>query len=766
MNKFSHAISALSHSTHPSKRLIFPDIYNDSWFKENENLKIEQIEHRKEFEWPFFHEFILVRFSDGSQYRFDRRPDPMQPMDAWRRGSNAHDTVQLVQNIEDLDHAPSECIAALDFKDHCVAGLSLILAVCAAISRDKKASLYTLREFNCYFFSWTIIATVARSCVAWESAPYDSHSLYLPEDRLSQTMAHGIMTELSKSLPQSLSTALLSTLPRMLTINVPEIITMPLGSIDVYSDFSQQLNLSLNAESFKRRLCQIIQKQYQVIVQTLNNPSNREELQKTIKSLVLQANPENFIEREDLGMLLRGFLWQSEVISTLSLRMGDQTRQWCTPDNTDHIVGGQIMWDFASNLIKNWIGTDIQKSASSQIAEHIGRIVGDTLGAASHQTGALNQAIDTPMISSIRNIVDASIEEITDYSVCHALGRVRQHVKVTHTAILDSISHAVDNLFPDELPIGLRIPKTQSFRLRQLLWLARPKSALCLWRTSWGIQNCELVKHQALQKYLSRRIYAHSRDVRLLEERSSGERVQMTIREAMSRVWVAVSVEIGGPRAHLKAEVHTWHGTRPASSNVQPRHSNVIFGTPVREPLVTRETKQDNRGYIIRNVALPNVVLELAAGSAHEYTPVLSCHRSDEQSQVWIIEQNGDMATFQNAQSGTFVGAPGIVKNGSPAVAAFQPTLFQIRPANEGFIIAPITNLHSALTLPAESDGHNCTVHYFKHGGGPDQQWYIERPQPKPTKVIIWSSRDRPMTIPPGSRTGQGSLSKLLNSLL
>ncbi|CAE6434177.1 unnamed protein product [Rhizoctonia solani] len=549
-NKYGHASSALSRSTHSCRRLIFPEIYHE-WLKGKERLKIEEIQHRKEFERPFFHEYILVRFDDGSRYRFDRRPDRMQPMDALRQlGSEAYDTVEPVIDIESAPHARSECIAALDFKDHCVARLSLILAVCSAISDDPEARRYTLREYNCYFFSWSIIATVARYCVAWESVPYDSNFLCLPGDRLSHTIAHGIMDELVNIVPHSVPSAFLTALPEMLIVNIPENVALPCECTNTHDgDSRQQLKLLLNAEPFKTKLSQIIQRQHQVIIQIFASPSNREELRSTIESIVRQANPQNYIDREDLSVILRQLLWQGDVIPVLSSSMDEWTTQWCTPDDTDRIVGGRAIWELVSNVIINWISRGVQSSASLQIAGLVDGLIADILGEATTLTLATHPAIAASRMLSIRDVINASILVITECNVRYAVNQVRKCMKVARAAIQDSIIHTVENLFPDELPIGLRIPKPQNFRLRQLIWLARPESAFCLWRTPSEVQNCDAVKHRELQRYLSGRIRAHSQDARVLGVES--REVEARIRKAMSRIWLGVSEAIEGLDANL-----------------------------------------------------------------------------------------------------------------------------------------------------------------------------------------------------------------------
>ncbi|CAE6424676.1 unnamed protein product [Rhizoctonia solani] len=229
--------------------------------------------------------------------------------------------------------------------------------------------------------------------------------------------------------------------------------------------------------------------------------------------------------------------------------MEERTAQWCTLNNIDQIVGGPAVWECVSNIITSWLSKEIQASISSQIVEQVVGIVGDALDVAKCTTLAGRQELLVRVMSSVRNVIDASISAITDCNVCYAVGLVRRHMKVTQGAIKDSIIHTVDNLFPDELPIGLRIPKARNSRFRQLPWLAaRPESAFCLWRTPREIQNCSSIKHRELQKYLSRRIHAHSRDVKVLGAESI--KVETSIREAMSRVWLAGSREIEGLNMH------------------------------------------------------------------------------------------------------------------------------------------------------------------------------------------------------------------------
>lgn len=45
-----------------------------------------------------------------------------------------------------------------------------MIKICASISRHRSASLYTLRQFNCFFYSWAIVTILLRQHVDWVPA--------------------------------------------------------------------------------------------------------------------------------------------------------------------------------------------------------------------------------------------------------------------------------------------------------------------------------------------------------------------------------------------------------------------------------------------------------------------------------------------------------------------------------------------------------------------------------------------------------------------
>ncbi|CAE6438972.1 unnamed protein product [Rhizoctonia solani] len=137
------------------------------WYQRRRSTSIISIQHRKEFEEPFRHEFILVSLEGGEYCRIDRRGDPDVPTQTLSsNGSDAHDTVHHLASIDGID-SDSECLVQLRFDG--TIDLSFLLLICFNIRNDPKSQRYTLQRFNCYFFSWTITSILARHSVNWST---------------------------------------------------------------------------------------------------------------------------------------------------------------------------------------------------------------------------------------------------------------------------------------------------------------------------------------------------------------------------------------------------------------------------------------------------------------------------------------------------------------------------------------------------------------------------------------------------------------------
>jgi hypothetical protein len=127
---------------------------------------IEKILLRRNYQHPYYHEYIIVSTRSGHTYRIDRRPDPDAPFDTiMKTGCTAYDTIQEVDStsLKELD-STSSCVVELHWQSKSEQSIDLlfVLSICFAIRNDEWADRYTLQRYNCYFLSWTIIAITMR----------------------------------------------------------------------------------------------------------------------------------------------------------------------------------------------------------------------------------------------------------------------------------------------------------------------------------------------------------------------------------------------------------------------------------------------------------------------------------------------------------------------------------------------------------------------------------------------------------------------------
>ncbi|KAG8741210.1 hypothetical protein FRC10_003169 [Ceratobasidium sp. 414] len=118
------------------------------------------------------HRFVVAYMQDGSIWRFDRRPrtlqgafrltDPQGPEEEEEGPPRrAADEVCLVTKTDLLEiELSTRWEIRLDLPAE--ADIFLVISACFAIAQDKKARNYTLREYNCYFFSWTVVMLMTR----------------------------------------------------------------------------------------------------------------------------------------------------------------------------------------------------------------------------------------------------------------------------------------------------------------------------------------------------------------------------------------------------------------------------------------------------------------------------------------------------------------------------------------------------------------------------------------------------------------------------
>ncbi|KAG9089064.1 hypothetical protein FS749_001649 [Ceratobasidium sp. UAMH 11750] len=121
------------------------------------------------------HRFVVAHMKDGTIWRFDRRPltasvGMLAVETAGEPSRRAADEVSKVTAAQMAELALStrlEVDVSLDKE----VDLLMILSACHAIAQDEKARNYALLEYNCYFFSWTIVMLVMRHTLPFEIPP-------------------------------------------------------------------------------------------------------------------------------------------------------------------------------------------------------------------------------------------------------------------------------------------------------------------------------------------------------------------------------------------------------------------------------------------------------------------------------------------------------------------------------------------------------------------------------------------------------------------
>ncbi|CEL57205.1 hypothetical protein RSOLAG1IB_12085 [Rhizoctonia solani AG-1 IB] len=147
-----------------------------TWYRAQKCTRFLTLKHCAETTAPFFHQFLLVKLTDGSVCRFERTGDPGARTNALSSiGSTAHDLVQTF-DAEPLamlrDQIPINEFSSITFSREF--DLLDILAICYAVHQGDRTRHYTLQRFNCYFFCWTIITILTRRVAPWRGLSDDS----------------------------------------------------------------------------------------------------------------------------------------------------------------------------------------------------------------------------------------------------------------------------------------------------------------------------------------------------------------------------------------------------------------------------------------------------------------------------------------------------------------------------------------------------------------------------------------------------------------
>ncbi|KAG9128020.1 hypothetical protein FRC07_006134 [Ceratobasidium sp. 392] len=530
-------------------RILFPKILGESWYNKRRYLKVNTIQYRKEFRAPFRHEYLVVFLSDGSICRFDRRPDPNVPFDALKeRGSEAYDTVEEVTPgmLEDPSiQATSECLATLTFRDEL--DLFFIFLVCYGIQSDPQAVRYTLLQYNCYFFSWTIILNIARNSVTWEGLPTSTSFQGLPKNvasELSEMLVHKLLAQskmISNDLVHKVLAQLAVLLPNRLAIRLPhlrkslqQLPNLLRGAADSYSPISMvrwrflrtkmfySFEYALTNDLFRRKLLRCMRKQIQwtslgySLSNVLNEVLRRTLWRHSMKKGIRRATAKFLSSGED----------DDDDVPTIHSRMWNVVAE---------ILSREVILTFRENVLG--LFTDLVCGVvASSVKQPKARERSETESALDH------------IHKVVEDTIDACMSDLLGESLGNAVWVSVQGQKAINEAIARAIGSVMSELLQDsQLPFALKVRNPWSIR-DPLLLKSEIRWHIARWakKTTTGVDM--QVSHSMLEQYFEYRIAAHSHGVRRFDA-VAGHTIDTgkELHKAMHRVWEIVS---GVPRAY------------------------------------------------------------------------------------------------------------------------------------------------------------------------------------------------------------------------
>ncbi|KAH7338726.1 hypothetical protein B0J17DRAFT_628133 [Rhizoctonia solani] len=169
-------------STHDPKlrpiSMKFHDVWRDpdcammKWYNSLSPISttFHSIQHRRNIDRPFHHEFLQILLDDGHICILERMGNgPDTDAVRWT-GCSSHDIIQCFSQDQYtswfLTRTPSELITEVNLPRNF--DLIDVLAICYTIKRHPQAKNYTLQRFNCYFLCCTVLSILARRTVSWE----------------------------------------------------------------------------------------------------------------------------------------------------------------------------------------------------------------------------------------------------------------------------------------------------------------------------------------------------------------------------------------------------------------------------------------------------------------------------------------------------------------------------------------------------------------------------------------------------------------------
>ncbi|KAG9080492.1 hypothetical protein FRC06_006516 [Ceratobasidium sp. 370] len=169
------------------------------WYRELSCQQINRLQIRKDSSGAVPHRFIVAHLIDHSIQRFDRR---LKSKNSGEIGIISLLKTSTIETVDEIEMVEPSTRPSLEAQTKCEVDLYLagdmsilaILSACYGISRDDYAHNYALLRYNCYFFSWTILAIVSRLKIP-NSIPQTPQVFARIEPRLEAltvTLANGL----------------------------------------------------------------------------------------------------------------------------------------------------------------------------------------------------------------------------------------------------------------------------------------------------------------------------------------------------------------------------------------------------------------------------------------------------------------------------------------------------------------------------------------------------------------------------------------------
>ncbi|KAG8741528.1 hypothetical protein FRC12_015635 [Ceratobasidium sp. 428] len=134
------------------------------------SVKFQSIEHRRNLEGPFYHEFLLLNLTDGAVCKVERTGEGSRTSAIRSIGCTARDLIQWLSKDDSQLHsikAASQRIAEIDLGREF--DVMDVLAICYSIQNTGACRIYTLQRYNCYFLCLTVLSTLTRRVASWET---------------------------------------------------------------------------------------------------------------------------------------------------------------------------------------------------------------------------------------------------------------------------------------------------------------------------------------------------------------------------------------------------------------------------------------------------------------------------------------------------------------------------------------------------------------------------------------------------------------------